>query len=222
MIDLSREKKMPKISDDRRQARREQILAATWRCFFRRGIHATSMEEIIREANLSAGAIYLYYKGKDDLIVAAISTYMATLRGLLLPILTKKTASGPLAFVHEITSTIHKYTKRSEMDLNVVILMCWSEAQTNSRVKALIIGFQANYRAALTQVVRQWQKRGQLKSQGKPDDLAKALLSFFLGFIVQSALLGTVDPETISRGMEGLLMGIATAKPNRSKKLNAS
>jgi TetR/AcrR family transcriptional regulator, transcriptional repressor of aconitase len=81
---------MPKISDQQRQARRDQILAATWRCFLRKGIHATSMEEIIREANLSAGAVYLYYKSKDELIFAAISTYMAELRGLLMPILMKE------------------------------------------------------------------------------------------------------------------------------------
>lgn len=213
---------MPKISDHQRQARRDQILAATWRCFFRKGIHATSMEEILREADLSAGAVYLYFKGKDELILTAISTYMAVLRGLLLPILTKEEAPPPLEFIYEITSTIQKHTKRSEIDLNVVILMCWSEAETNPEVKELISGFQMNYRAALTRVVQQWQKRGQLKSQGKPEDLAKALLSFFLGFIAQSALLGELDPKTISRGMEGLLMGIGSSKPNGSKKSGAS
>jgi AcrR family transcriptional regulator len=199
---------MPKISDEQRQARRDQILAATWRCFFRKGIHATSMEEIIREAELSAGAVYLYYKSKDELILAAISTYMATLRGLLLPIMAKQESSPPLEFIHEITSAIEKHTRRSEIDLNVVILMCWSEAQTNQQVKALISSLQVNYGAALKEVVRQWQKRGQLNSQGKPDDLAKALLSFFLGFIVQSALVSELDSKTISRGMRGLMMGI--------------
>lgn len=205
---------MPKISNDQRQARRDQILAAAWRCFFRRGIHATSMEEIIREAKLSAGAVYLYYKSKDELILAAISTYMATLRGLLLPILTNSEAPPPLEFIYEITSTIQKHTRRSEIDLNVVILMCWSEAQTNRQVETLISGFQLGYRAALEQVVQQWQKRGQLKSQGKPDVLAKVLLSFFLGFIVQSALLGELDPKTISHGI-GLLAEIGTSKPTR-------
>jgi AcrR family transcriptional regulator len=213
---------LPKISEEQRQARRDQILAATWRCFFRRGIHGTSMEEIIHEAQLSAGAVYLYYKSKDELILAAISTYMATLRGLLIPILAKEEASAPLEFVYEITSTIEKHTKRSEIDLNIVILMCWSEAQSNQRVKALISGFQANYRSALIRVVQQWQKRGLLKSQGKPDELAKALLSFFLGFIVQSALLGEIDARTIARGLEGLLMGIGSLKATRPKKLSTS
>src|SRR5215813_1359022 len=84
-LDCQGKEWMPKISDEQRQARRAQILAAAWRCFARNGIHATSMEEIIREADLSAGAVYLYYKGKEDLILAAIETYMRELRGMLLP-----------------------------------------------------------------------------------------------------------------------------------------
>ena len=67
---------MPKISEDQRQASRDQILVATWRCFSRRGIHPPSMEEIVREANLSAGAVYLYYKSKDELVLAAIAIYL--------------------------------------------------------------------------------------------------------------------------------------------------
>jgi TetR/AcrR family transcriptional regulator, transcriptional repressor of aconitase len=203
---------MPKISDQQRQARRDQILAATWRCFLRKGIHATSMEEIIREANLSAGAVYLYYKSKDELIFAAISTYMAELRGLLMPILMKEKALPPLAFVYEITSAIAKHTKRDGVDLNVIILMCWSEAQTNKDVEALVTGFQVKYREALVSIVRQWQKRKDLRSAGNPEDLAKALLAFFLGFIAQSAILGELAPETATRGMEGFLGNIKTIK----------
>lgn len=209
---------MPKISDDQRQGRRAQIVDAAWRCFYRRGIHATSMEEILREANLSSGAVYLYYKSKDDLILAAISTYMTALRDLLFPILTRPEPPSPLTLINEITSAIDKHTRRSEIDLNVTILMCWSEAQTNPQVKTLISGFQKNYRTALTRIVRQWQIHDQLQSRGKPEDLAKALLSFFLGFIVQSAMLGELDSKTVSRGMEGLLMGIRTSKPAQPKK----
>jgi AcrR family transcriptional regulator len=196
---------MPKISEDQRQARRDQILAAAWRCFSRRGIHATSMEEIIREADLSAGAVYLYYKSKDDLILAAISTYTAELRAILLPILTREEALPPAIFVREIARAIASHTKRKGLNLNVIILMCWSEAQSNPKVKELIAGFQIKYREALTAIVRQWQKRGELTQQGKPTDVGKAMLSLFLGFIVQSALLDELDPDTAARGFAGLI-----------------
>jgi len=31
------------------------------------------------------------------------------------------------------------------------------------------------------------------------------MLSFFLGFIVQSAMLGQIDPVTAAKGIEGLI-----------------
>lgn len=198
---------MPKISEEQRQARRDQILAATWRCFSRRGIHATSMPEIIREADLSAGAVYLYYKSKDDLILAAISTYMNQLRNLLLPLLARPEPLPPLDFIRGITSVIARFTNRSGLNLNAIILICWSEAQTNSKVRELINDFQLNYRAALTRIIRQWQERNDLARRGNPADIAKAIHSLFLGFIVQSALLGDLDPRTITRGMQGILRG---------------
>jgi TetR/AcrR family transcriptional regulator, transcriptional repressor of aconitase len=196
---------MPKISDEQRQARRDQILAAAWRRFARNGIHATSMEEIIREADLSAGAVYLYYKGKDELILAAIETYMGALRGLLLPLLMREPPLPPMAFAHEITAAITSHTQQRGLDLNVIILMCWSEAQSNLKVKKLISGFQLKYREALVGIVRTWQKDGHLAKRGDAEDIGKALLSFFLGFIVQSALLGRIEPDAAARGIDGLI-----------------
>ena len=71
---------MPKISEIQRQARRDQILAAVWPCFLRKGIQGTSMEDIIRQSGLSAGAVYLYFRGIDELTLAAISSFMGQLR----------------------------------------------------------------------------------------------------------------------------------------------
>ena len=63
---------MPKISEEKRQARRLQILDVATRCFARQGFHRTSMEDIIRELQSSPGAVYCYFRGKTD-IVAAIA-----------------------------------------------------------------------------------------------------------------------------------------------------
>ena len=65
---------MPKISEEAREARRTQILDAAWRCFDKEGLHATTMQDIIGASGLSAGAVYSYYKSKDDLIFAAVTT----------------------------------------------------------------------------------------------------------------------------------------------------
>jgi AcrR family transcriptional regulator len=196
---------LPRITEKQRDARREQILAAAWKCFHRRGIHATSMEQIIREAGLSAGAVYLYFKGKDDLILTAIAAQMTAVREQVLPFLEKDRAPGPAEFIQQVTESIASFTSRMGIDLNSVILMCWSEAQTNHEVGSLIRGFQKGYRKSLARMVERWQKKGLLDAKADPDDVAKALLTFLLGFIAQSALIGDIKPRSLSRGLAALM-----------------
>ena len=196
---------MPKISEDQRQARRGQILTASWRCFTRRGIQATCMEEIFCESNLSAGAVYLYYRSKDELIFAAISTSIREMRALLVPFFTRGEILPPTVFVRELIGAVASFTRRNEHDANVVALLCWCEAQSSPKVKSLIARVQRNYLNALTVVVREWQRRGNFSAEANPAIIATAMLSFLLGFIVRAALLGGIDAETASNGMEGLI-----------------
>lgn len=63
---------MPKISQARKDARREQILSASMRLFARQGFHRTTMPEICAEAGLSTGAVYSYYDGKEAIVAALV------------------------------------------------------------------------------------------------------------------------------------------------------
>lgn len=59
---------MPKLKPDTQRARRENILDAALRCFARGGFHATTMQDICKEAAVSPGAVYVYFASKEDLI----------------------------------------------------------------------------------------------------------------------------------------------------------
>jgi AcrR family transcriptional regulator len=59
---------MPRLKPDTQRARREHILDAAEQCFGRAGFHATSMQHICREASVSPGALYVYFRSKEDLI----------------------------------------------------------------------------------------------------------------------------------------------------------
>lgn len=55
-----------------RQARRRRIQRAARAVFADRGYAKTSIEQIAREASLSVGAIYLYFRSKEDLYVSLL------------------------------------------------------------------------------------------------------------------------------------------------------
>jgi AcrR family transcriptional regulator len=55
-----------------RQARRRRIQRAARTVFAEKGYAKTSIEQIAREASLSVGAIYLYFRSKEDLYVSLL------------------------------------------------------------------------------------------------------------------------------------------------------
>jgi TetR/AcrR family transcriptional repressor of uid operon len=59
---------MPKLKPATQLARREHILDAAEVCFARAGFHRTTMQDICKEAEISPGALYVYFASKEDLI----------------------------------------------------------------------------------------------------------------------------------------------------------
>ena len=60
---------MPKVTDEYRIAKREEIADAALRAFRRKGFQGASMADIIAESGLSAGAIYGHFASKGDIIL---------------------------------------------------------------------------------------------------------------------------------------------------------
>jgi AcrR family transcriptional regulator len=53
-----------------KERRRQQIIVAAKRIFSEKGFNKTTMEDIAKEAELSPGTIYLYFKNKEELSVS--------------------------------------------------------------------------------------------------------------------------------------------------------
>lgn len=59
---------MPKRDADHMNAQRERIIQATLACIARKGVERTSIADIWKEAGLSAGALYVHFRNKSDLV----------------------------------------------------------------------------------------------------------------------------------------------------------
>ncbi len=53
-----------------KQQRRNDIIDAAERLFFKKGFEHTTMDQVAEEAELSKGTLYLYFKSKEDLYLA--------------------------------------------------------------------------------------------------------------------------------------------------------
>jgi AcrR family transcriptional regulator len=59
---------MAKLSPETLRERSDHVLDAAERCFARAGFHRTTMQDICREAEVSPGALYIYFNSKEALI----------------------------------------------------------------------------------------------------------------------------------------------------------
>jgi AcrR family transcriptional regulator len=69
---------MPKVSDEHKAAVRERLLDAAAACLHEKGADALTTREVLERAGLSAGTLYHYFSGKDDLVVALAERLAAT------------------------------------------------------------------------------------------------------------------------------------------------
>ena len=66
--------------------RRQTILTAARRCFARAGFRGATMQQICKEAGMSAGHLYHYFSGKDAIIEALVAQDEALANDALLRI----------------------------------------------------------------------------------------------------------------------------------------
>ncbi|WDV46458.1 TetR/AcrR family transcriptional regulator [Clostridiaceae bacterium M8S5] len=66
---------MPKISEEKKQIKREYILEVAFELFSQKGYTATGMRDIMKVANISKGGIYVYFKSKTEILLSLVERF---------------------------------------------------------------------------------------------------------------------------------------------------
>src|SRR5215208_1501844 len=202
---------MPKVTEEHVEARRRQILSAALRCFAREGFHRTTMQDIFREADLSPGAVYSYFEGKDELIAAIIGATMgflvdsAALFSEPLPEGRLRRPGEALAAVVEGYRAFELGTVEERARIFPHLVGEQSrDPQLNAMVRAgierLRDGFEALARAA--------QERGDLDPALDPEDFSRLPISLLQGLLLQLGVYGSdLDIDAYTRAATELIDG---------------
>lgn len=70
-----------------KQEYRELILKAALDEFFKHGFNDASMRKIAKNANMTVGNLYHYYKDKEDLFTALVSDTLSSLNQIIIPLI---------------------------------------------------------------------------------------------------------------------------------------
>lgn len=130
------------------EARRSQIVRAAVKLFAEQGYHGTTVAQIARDAGISAGLVYQYFREKDDLLLMSLQLVLDTyeheipprLAGVEHPVERLCTAlHGYCAIVDElrdVTLLAYRSTKSLRADRRTLIKQ--AETRTNQLIEDCI------------------------------------------------------------------------------------
>jgi AcrR family transcriptional regulator len=209
---------MPRVTEEHRATRRLEILAAACRCFARDGFHATSIADIISESGLSAGALYLYFKSKQELIAAVVEMTLATADELFAELLADDAVPSPEQTIEFMIDAVMERAVRHPLlgvDMSRVALHAWAEALRDPKIAERIEHTLHHLRQHYEDVARRWQIAGLIPPDTDPAHVGAVLLGVVYAFALQRLLIPGTDPAQYLSGVRGLLAagGSTAAEP---------
>jgi AcrR family transcriptional regulator len=181
---------MPKVSDEHLAARRRQILDAALVCFSRRGFHQTPMQAIFEEAGLSPGAVYRYFKSKEEIVRAIASETLGGFAGAIEPG-ADGDPLGPVELLDRFFDFIEGIEGRR--DRLRLAIQAWGEVLHNPELSDFVRGLVDGLRTRMSATLREAQDRGAVDPELDTDAAARVLIAIAQGFAVQSAWFEDLD-----------------------------
>jgi AcrR family transcriptional regulator len=199
---------VPRITDERREARRQQVLEAARACLQEHGLEAVSMEMIIARSGLSTGAVYGYFKGKEQIINAVIRDGTAAMAEDLAPVVTMPVPPPFPEFVALVLRAVVGFGrhKKGDIDRLLVSLHGWSHSQSDPELAAATHASYSGLRKLFADAVRRGQEAGTFDAAADPEGVAEVLMSITLGFVAQRALAGSADVAAHVAALETLTL----------------
>jgi AcrR family transcriptional regulator len=191
------------IKQERAARTRMEILQASIELFARRGILATTMNELAKAIKMTPGALYWHFPTKEDLLLAAMEELHRRFIGEFTEILTagrKWPAKKQLVTFLERTRTFLRYHPHH----GIFFAMLAAEAPNNNeRIAQALREMLKLYADVLAGIMRYGQKKHEFRDDFQPEAFAHAILSAHMGLIVHAQLYaGTMTYDAMCDALD--------------------
>ena len=214
---------MPRITPERREAKRAQIVAAARRCFSRDGFHQTSMPDIAAEAGVSAGAPYRYFASKEEIILAIAAD---AFRLIFDPVEQFAAAADAPSVADLLGAALKALNAETAIDATgqavpvEELLRCavqtWSEVLRNDTVRSRALDGFESVRRSITDALRRGQAAGAVPSALEPERAARVVMGLLHGLLLQRAAFDLTDMTGLNQDIQILFEG--TERPGTTSR----
>ncbi|MEV0523596.1 TetR/AcrR family transcriptional regulator [Streptomyces sp. NPDC050439] len=200
---------MARVSQEHLDARRRQILDGAALCFARNGFHATSMQDVLKEVGLSAGAVYRYFRGKEELIGAIVGEVLEWIQETFEAAAKETPPPPPDELVgRALAQVLGRKTGAREGEVSYfprLIVQVWAETLRNEELASVMHQGYAKVRVAWVKIVEGYQAAGMMRGDIPADHVARVMIATAQGFAAQLALFDEVPIEALQDGLRGLM-----------------
>ena len=191
----------PDVSEERRA----QIIEAALACFTRKGYANTTMDDIVAESGLSKGAIYWYFKSKDDVFQAAFtSMFEAVGAESMVALQACETAADRLRVG---TQTMVGLARDLEGYFGLIIEF-WAQSENRDEVMGFWAEILAQYQQAITAIFEGGIQTGEFRKMDA-GALAWMIMAAYDGLAAYDMMMSDLDLAKISETfIETLLKGL--------------
>ncbi|MFG2790214.1 TetR/AcrR family transcriptional regulator [Streptomyces sp. NPDC048419] len=200
---------MARVSQEHLDARRRQILDGAAVCFARNGFHATSMQDVLKEVDLSAGAVYRYFSGKDALIAAIVGEVLDQVHEGFEEGARSTPPPSPDILVASVLSRVLATKESVTVDgrpaFPRLIVQVWTETLRNDELATILREGYGVVQRTWARIVEAYQDAGMMRPDVAPDHVARTMMASAMGFLAQQALFGPAPVEVLRDGLQGLM-----------------
>ncbi|MFN2447349.1 MAG: TetR/AcrR family transcriptional regulator [Vicinamibacterales bacterium] len=158
--------------------KREAILAAATSVFARRGFFQAQVADVARLAGVAAGTVYLYFRGKDDLLV---SLFEKTMRAALAE--GRTALDGVPDAAERLRRIARLHLQRLGRDRNLAIVFQVELRQTTKFMQQFSSTYLRDYLELIQQTIAGGQQAGTLRA----DINARTAAKMFFGALDEMA-----------------------------------
>lgn len=160
------------------------------------------MQDVFAESGLSAGAVYRYFKSKDELVIALASTAAGDIRSRMSETIERDPLPTPAELLAPMTEWIEAQSG-PEGRLRLAP-QAWSLALIDEHATEPVRQTMQSVREIWRRYAERMREAGWLPADADLDAVAAALFGLLPGFVLQHLIIGAMDREQFLRGVATL------------------
>lgn len=197
----------PIVSEEYKEKKRQEILQSAHACFAKKGFEASTVDDIVAHSGLSKGAIYNYFKSKDEI-------YLALMEGQ-----TKESGTKFTEAISERQTALDKLgylfdayldndpNDEDNKDLALVHFEFRLYSTRNPELKSsLTKRYKDFFVTLLAGIIKEGQEAGEFKGQLDPGTYADIFWAMVNGVTLQATIIENYQYKAILKEMQTMFV----------------